>query len=339
MSESKEERVLSQIVAEAGLGRIEEISPLRAHGSARRIYRIFLADGFTVVGIWNDAHEENAAFIDFARAFLGIGLRVPRIYSPTYPAAYIETDLGDVTLMDSLVSARAAGEISQTVRGHYERALEDLVVFQVQGLGVIDPELCYQGARFDGDAIELDVRYFQEQYLARSVGAESKHELDADICELRQYGEKYLRGFFMYRDFQSRNIMIRDNEPWYIDFQSGREGPLQYDVASLLFQSQADLPYRLREELLDHYIETLAEFIDFDERDFRNDFYVYVLIRALQNLGAYGKLGLGQGKKYFRESIPFALANCRYLLNKWPETLDCPTLRNRIEKIVENDKS
>ncbi len=133
--------------------------------------------------------------------------------------------------------------------------------------------------------------------------------------------------------------MIRDNEPWYIDFQSGREGPLQYDVASLLFQSQADLPYRLREELLDHYIETLAEFIDFDERDFRNDFYVYVLIRALQNLGAYGKLGLGQGKKYFRESIPFALANCRYLLNKWPETLDCPTLRNRIEKIVENDKS
>jgi aminoglycoside/choline kinase family phosphotransferase len=312
-----------------------QIEPLRAHASARQIYRLHFNHQPSMVGVCNDMLAENLAFVSFAKSFKGLGLRVPEIVANNQTDTYIETDLGDRTLMDELMEFRSENSIDSKVIHWYKQALENLIDFQLKGLQALDLSLCYQGAKFDAQAIKKDIHYFFSEYLGRIGLYSEADDFSADIQELASFGDRYASGYFMFRDFQSRNIMIHEKNLWYIDFQSGREGPLQYDLASLLFQSQANLPFSVREELFEHYLAALAEKIVVDEKLFRADFLICVLIRALQNLGAYGKLGLGQGKEYFLKSIPFALNNCRYLLKNWPQSLHCNNLRARIEKACE----
>lgn len=324
-------------LAERMLGVVPlSIQVLRAHASARKIYRLHLGGGRSAIGIVNDKIEENIAFVAFSRSFVALGLRVPCILASDDGNLYIETDLGDRTLMDVLTAERLGGAVGDRVERLYRQALNDLLVFQTQGLGAIDTGLCYQGSRFDPAAVKRDLAYFALEYLGRT--GVPNEGLDEDFEELAKRSDDYERGYFMFRDFQSRNIMILNENPWYIDYQSGREGPLQYDVASLLFQSQANLPYSLREELFDYYVELLSSRTGLDKKRFKDHYLVFVLIRALQNLGAYGKLGLGQGKEYFKNSIPYALQNCGYLLKHWPNGLDCNELRKRLEVAIKNGR-
>lgn len=330
----EEKQILEKLAREGTGCAVQDISPIRAHGSARRIYRVMLSGGKSVVGVYNEAVPENTAFIAFARSFRSVGLNVPQIFATDGKCAYIETDLGDITLMDRLIGERSDPAQYPGSSELYAGAVDDLVGFQTKGLAIIDRSLCYQGDRFDAAAIERDVRYFLTEYLARVGLYDGTDDYEEDIAELRTYGENYEQGYFMFRDYQARNIMVLDGSLWYIDFQSGREGPLQYDLASLLFQSQANLSFDLREELLGRYLSMLGKVMPVDESRFRSRFLVYVLIRALQNLGAYGKLGLGQGKQYFTNAIPFALDNCRYLLRNWPNILSARKLRSTLERAV-----
>ncbi|MEM7083129.1 MAG: phosphotransferase [Pseudomonadota bacterium] len=318
--------------------RVAHATAMRAHASARRIYRLTLEGGATVVGIINEELDENRAFIGFSNAFHSIGLSVPEILADNGSTAYLESDLGDETLMDRLVSTRQEQTIPAETVALYRKSIDGLIRFQLEGLQTIDTALCYQGALFSKDAVSKDVDYFCTEFLTRIDLWSDTDDLSGDIEELEEYCDAFERGFFMFRDFQSRNIMICDDEPFFIDYQSGREGPLQYDLASLLFQSKANLPFALREELVDYYLGRLKLHKPVDESHFMRNFSVFVLVRALQNLGAYGKLGLGQGKQYFRDSIPYALRNCAYILDHWPKGLDCFQLRAKIRRAIDSDR-
>ncbi len=331
-----DEQLLNSLASNELDIKVESIIPLRAHASARKIYRLLMGDGTSTIGIVNEVIEENIAFTEFSKSFDSIGLNVPSIFASDNETAYIETDLGDETLMDVLISSRDGKGLNESIINLYKDAIDQLLIFQTKGLDVIDKNLCYQGSVFDGAALSKDINYFCDEYLHRVGLWNTEDNFSQDINELRQICGNFDRGYFMYRDFQSRNVMVCDGKLYFIDYQSGREGPLQYDLASLLFQSQANLPYPIREQLLEYYLVQSKNYINIDHEEFKELYIVFVLVRALQNLGAYGKLGLGQQKDYFKASIPFALKNCKYILNHWPKRLDCSNLRVKLERAVEN---
>jgi hypothetical protein len=141
----------------------------------------------------------------------------------------------------------------------------------------------------------------------------------------------------MYRDFQARNIMIHDDKPWFIDYQGGRRGPLQYDLASLLFQVKASLPYSFREEMLHWYLENLEKYIHIDEKKFIDDYYGFVLIRLLQVMGAYGFRGYFERRAHFLQSIPYAIENLRWLLANVKFRIEMPELLKALQKIANTE--
>lgn len=321
---------------ESNLGAtIASITPLRAHASARKIYRIQTQDGISYIGVVNHCVEENMAFIGFSQSLSKIGINVPCIYASNESTAYIETDLGDVTLMDILKSSEKPN--TPQILNLYQEAIRALLTLQADGLNVIDKHLCYQGSLFDGSAIAKDVKFFYEEYLQRVNLWNPKDDFSSDIEELIQACCKFHRGCFMHRDYQARNIMVQHDNLYIIDYQSGREGPPQYDLASLLFQSKANLPFDMREQLLEYYLNQSSSFFDLDVDEFKDQYLIFVLIRALQTLGAYGKQGLGNGKGYFKSSIPYALKNCNYLLAHWPKQLKCLKIRDKLERAISND--
>lgn len=329
--------ILSSL-AQSKLGiNIASIKPLRAHASARKIYRMTAREGQSYIGVINEHIDENIAFTGFSQSFINIGIKVPLILASNQTTAYIESDLGDTTLMDVLQSSE--GMNTPLIFKLYQDAIEALLNLQANGLQAIDQRLCYQGALFDGSAIAKDIQYFCDEYLQRVNLWGSQDDLSSDVAELIEACQHFERGFFMHRDFQSRNIMVHNDELYLIDYQSGREGPLQYDLASLLFQSKANLPFTMRESLLEYYLERANAYFQLDVDQFKQQYLIFVLIRALQNLGAYGKQGLGNGKEYFKTSISYALKNCRYLLEHWPQQLKCPNLRDKLERAIHDDNT
>jgi hypothetical protein len=146
------------------------------------------------------------------------------------------------------------------------------------------------------------------------------------------------RDYFLYRDFQSRNIMLRDDEPFFVDYQGGRKGALQYDIASLLFDAKADLPPELRQQLLDHYLDTLAGFINLDREAFLHHYYAYVYVRIMQALGAYGFRGFYERKAHFLQSVPYALKNLRWLLHHVELPVALPTLTDAFKSMLASEQ-
>jgi hypothetical protein len=146
------------------------------------------------------------------------------------------------------------------------------------------------------------------------------------------------RDYFLYRDFQSRNVMLREGEPYFLDYQGGRKGALQYDIASLLFDAKADLPPALRQELLDYYLEQLAGHITLDRDGFLRHYYAYVFIRIMQALGAYGFRGLYEGRPVFVQSIPYALKNIRWLLKHVELPIALPALMKAFSEMANSER-
>ena len=142
--------------------------------------------------------------------------------------------------------------------------------------------------------------------------------------------------FFMYRDFQARNIMLVNDEPFFIDYQGGRSGALQYDPASLLFQAKANIPNEIREELLNYYIKIVKLFIPINDDQFIEKYYAFALIRVLQTLGAYGLRGYIEKKEHFIESIPLAVKNLDYLIEKTKILNQLKELKHVITQIINN---
>jgi aminoglycoside/choline kinase family phosphotransferase len=286
-----------------------------------------------------DVREENVAFLDFSRHFHGHGLPVPEIYAEDLSrGAYLEQDLGDTTLFEFLSQNRDGENIAPAAMEAYRQALATLPRFQIEAGRDLDYKVCYPRASFDRQSIAWDLNYFKYYFLRLAGIPFSEPALERDFGRLSKFLLTAEHGYFLYRDFQSRNIMLRDGQTFFLDYQGGRQGALQYDVASLLYDAKADLPPQVRQDLLDHYLDRLADFIPLDREVFMRHYYAYVYVRIMQALGAYGFRGFFERKPHFLQSVPFALKNVRWLLHNVQLPIELPTLMDAFTSMIGSEK-
>lgn len=293
-------------------GRVDEVANALG-GSSRRMYRLS-GGGGRALGVLYDVRGENVAFVEFSKHFRRHRLPVPAIYAEDLDhGAYLEEDLGDTTLFELLSAHRSGPEIAGEVLGIYRRVVTLLPRFQVEAGRDLDYSVCYPRESFDAQSIAWDLNYFKYCFLRPAGVPFDEQALEDDFSCLREFLLGADRENFLYRDFQARNIMVREGAPWFIDYQGGRRGALQYDIASLLYDAKADLPPGVREQLLSVYLDALAGQIHLDRDRFMEHYYGYVYVRIMQAMGAYGFLGLTQRKAIFLESVPHAIANLAWL--------------------------
>lgn len=295
----------------------EAVLALSGDGSSRSYRRLVGPAGHRVIGVMGPDREENRAFLSFSRAFRGIGLPVPEVLAADEEAGvYLLEDLGDTTLFDALEEARIGhgSRFPDSIAPLYRSVVGWLPRFQVDGGRVVDYSVAYPREAFDRQSILWDLNYFKYHFLKLAHIPFNEDRLEVDFESLTAFLLEADRSHFLYRDFQSRNVMVRDGEPWFIDYQGGRRGALHYDVASLLYDAKADLPDGLRAELLALYLNRLRERVEVDEAAFRRLYHGYVLVRIMQALGAYGYRGFFERKPRFLRSVPFAARNLKGLL-------------------------
>jgi aminoglycoside/choline kinase family phosphotransferase len=315
-----------------------QIVPLPRSGSDRQYFRMFAGER-SAIGAINPNRRENEAFIGFTRHFRSKGLPVPEIYGadPDHHV-YLLEDLGDTTVFSLIREAAGAPAWGTRLTGIYKRIIEKLPEFQVMGGRDLDYGLCYPRNKFDRQSMLWDLNYFKYYFLRLAAVPFDEQALEDDFQTFTGYLLQAPDRYFLYRDFQSRNIMVRDGELYFIDYQGGRQGALQYDLASLLYDAKANLPQPFREELLDHYLEVINGYEKTDKQSFRDHFTGFVLIRIMQALGAYGYRGFYERKKHFLSSIPFALDNLRYLLIQGNVPVRLPELLPLLEKLAASEK-
>ncbi len=227
---------------------------------------------------------------------------------------YIQEDLGDSVLFDALKAGRLTGVFSTEEKEILHKTIALLADFQVLGAKDLDFSVCYPQAEFNHRSVHWDLNYFKYNFL-KTTGMEFQEDLlENDFDKLSQHLLQDESDTFLYRDFQSRNVMLVDGRPYFIDYQGGRKGPVHYDVASFLWQAKANFPDDLRDELIKTYIASLKKYREVDEAEFIEKLRLFVLFRTLQVLGAYGFRGYFEKKPHFIQSIPFALNNLRELL-------------------------
>src|SRR5450755_646305 len=307
-------------------------------GSGRKIIRLS-AEKINAIGILYDVREENVAFLEFSRHFRKHGLPVPEIYAQDLDhGAYLEEDLGDTSLFEFLSKHRSGEQIAAPVVEAYRKVIATLPRFQVEAGRDLNYKVCYPRASFDRQSIAWDLNYFKYYFLRLAGIPFSEQALEEDFRVLTKFLLSAGRDYFLYRDFQSRNIMLRDGQPYFLDYQGGRKGALQYDVASLLYDAKADLPPELRQQLLDHYLDTLGGFIDLKREVFMQYYYAYVYVRIMQALGAYGFRGFYERKSHFLQSVPYALKNLRWLLHNVTLPIALPALMNAFHGMLASPK-
>jgi aminoglycoside/choline kinase family phosphotransferase len=319
---------------------VEQVQPLQGQlgGSGRKIIRLS-AGKISAVGILYDVRGENAAFLEFSRHFRKHGLPVPEIYAQDLDhGAYLEEDLGDTSLFEFLSKHRAGDRIDLSVIEAYKRVIATLPRFQIEAGSDLNYKVCYPRGSFDRQSIAWDLNYFKYYFLRLAGIPFSEQALEDDFSRLTKFLLGAGRDYFLYRDFQSRNIMLRQGRPFFLDYQGGRKGALQYDVASLLYDAKADLPPELRQQLLDHYLDTLAGFVDLKRDAFMHHYYAYVYIRIMQALGAYGFRGFYERKVHFLQSVPYALKNLRWLLHNVTLPIALPTLTGAFHSMLASEK-
>jgi aminoglycoside/choline kinase family phosphotransferase len=318
----------------------QRIQPLQGElgGSGRNIIR--LSAGRTMaIGVLYGVREENIAFLEFSRHFHRHGLPVPEIYADALDqGAYLEEDLGDTTLFDLLSKNRSGEEIAPVVAEAYRKVVAVLPRFQVEAGRDLNYSLCYPRGSFDRQSISWDLNYFKYYFLRLAAIPFNEQALEDDFDRLTDFLLTAPVDYFLYRDFQSRNVMLRDGQPFFVDYQGGRKGALQYDIASLLFDAKADLPPDLRQRLLNDYLDALATHIDLEREAFLRHYYAYVYVRILQALGAYGFRGFYERKAHFLQSVPYALKNLRWLLHNVKLPIELPTLMDAFRSMLASEK-
>ena len=289
------------------------IEPLPGAGSNRKYFR--LKGKESLIGVYGTSTEENRAFIYMARHFSQKGLPVPRILAESPDqSVYLQDDLGDTSLFQLIKQGRESGNFSDEETNILKRTIRLLPQIQFEGSKDMDFSYCYPLATFNRRSVLWDLNYFKYCFL-KATGLEFQENLLEDDFE--RMADTLLQiepQVFMYRDFQSRNIMIREEKTYFIDFQGGRKGPFYYDVASFLWQAKANYPDSLRQELLDEYLDALRPYHAIDKEQFLTTLRHFVLFRTLQVLGAYGFRGYFEKKAHFIQSVPYAIENLRQLL-------------------------
>lgn len=297
----------------------EEVTELPSSGSNRRYFRLHGPQ--TLIGVSGTSIEENRAFIYMADHFRQKGLPVPEVYAQSDDQSfYLQEDLGDTLLFDAIEKGRKSSVFDESEKTLLRQTITKLPEIQFMGSDGFDFSYCYPQEEFNQRSILWDLNYFKYCFL-KATGMEfQENRLEDDFLKMSDVLLRNQSATFMYRDFQSRNVMIRDGRPWFIDFQGGRKGPVYYDVASFLWQAKAKYPEDLRQELLLDYIEALRKYMPVDEKYFLSQLRHFVLFRTLQVLGAYGFRGYFEKKPHFIQSVPFAIENLRQLLKlDYPE--------------------
>ncbi len=279
------------------------VYPLPRSGSDRRYYRILIKDK-SIIGTYNANFEENEAFIGFSKHFREKSLPVPEIfgYIPD-KFVYYQQDLGDDNLYTWLHKKHPDSVFDNETMILYQKILEKLILFQTRGIEGLDLELCYPHKSFDRQSMMWDMNYFKYMFLKLLAVPFNERRLENDFNTLADYLLETGQDYFLYRDFQTANVMIIGTEPWFIDYQGGRKGAPQYDVASLLYDAKINMPGNKREELLEHYIARFCSESIEEKNKFRGHYSGFSMIRLMQALGAFGFRGLYEQKPTFTDSI------------------------------------
>lgn len=297
----------------------EMVTEMPASGSNRRYFR--LTGAKSIIGVYGSCREENEAFMYMSRHFRSKGLPVPLVHACSDDHLYyIQEDLGDTILFKAIEKGRLTSVFSEEEKTMLRKTVRLLASVQFAGAEGMDFSVCYPQAEFNQRSILWDLNYFKYCFLKATGLDFQENLLEDDFQHMSEVLLKSTSTTFMYRDFQSRNVMLRDGEPWFIDFQGGRKGPFYYDIASFLWQAKAKYPSTLRNELLKEYLDAVRQFEPIDEAEFYSQLRHFVLFRTLQVLGAYGFRGYFEKKPHFIQSVPFAIDNLRQLLTSdYPE--------------------
>lgn len=307
------------------------VEEMPASGSNRHYFRLIGEQ--SLIGVLGECREENEAFLYMDKHFLARELPVPRVVAESDDhMAYLQEDLGDLLLFKAIEKGRKTRVFGEEEKKLLAKTIRLLCKFQFVGADGMDFDYCYPAKEFDSRSIFWDLNYFKYCFL-KATGLEfNEGQLEDDFQRLCDVLLRSNSATFMYRDFQSRNVMIKDGEPWFIDFQGGRKGPFFYDVASFLWQAKANFPNSLRHELLKVYLQELKKYKFVDEQYFYSQLRHFVLFRTLQVLGAYGFRGYFEKKPHFMQSVPYAINNLRELLKK--PYVEYPYLNKLLNNLV-----
>jgi len=310
------------------------ISKLPNSGSSRVYFRLNTKE-ISVIAVFNPDIKENIAFVNFTKQFLRSQINVPEIIAEDLNNnIYLISDLGNLTLLEWLLNNKSKETFPSEAIEFYKKVLNELAKMQIVAGKNFDFSHSYPFKAFDKNAILYDLRYFEEKFLTNLNLDYNSNVLNSDFDNFAKHLLTEKSNYFMFRDFQARNIMMVNNEPYFIDYQGGRKGALQYDLVSLLFQAKAQIPESVKQELLDYYIKTAQEYTDINKDNFITFYYSFALIRVLQTLGAYGLRGIIEKKKHFIESIPLALKNLNVLYSKVDILNQLPELKSIISQII-----
>ncbi|MBK9330199.1 MAG: phosphotransferase [Sphingobacteriales bacterium] len=299
-----------------------------------RIYFRLKGAAHIAIGTFGKDAKENETFIHHTHHFHQKQIAVPQVFiASENKQYYLQEDLGDT----SLYTVIKKEGITEVVVGYLRKVLLQLTYLQIKGAEGFDFSSCYPIQEFNKSSMFWDLNGFK-YYFARIARVQfSEIELNKDFHTLCDYLLQEPHSFFMFRDCQSRNIMIYQDKPYFIDYQGGRKGALQYDAASLLWQAGAKIPYPLREDLLEFYCQHVAALININKVDFKERYYGFVLIRMLQVLGAYGFRGLIEKRSHFIESIIPALENVRWFLKNVQLKIELPELKSVLQQLIVSD--
>lgn len=308
---------------------------LMPESGSNRKYFILSSDSKKAVGAYNPDKRENIAFLTLSEHFNKFNLNVPKIYNHELDKnIYLQQYLGENTLYSFITSKKDNNRFDDEVVSLYKDVISELPKFQINAGKNIDYKICYPREAFDKQSMMWDLNYFK-YYFLRLAGIQFDEQLlENDFETFTNYLLKADCNYFLYRDFQSRNIMISDNKPYFIDYQGGRKGALQYDIASLLYDAKADIPEDIRNMLLEHYINVAEKIIKIDRNEFKGYYQGYSLIRIMQAMGAYGFRGFYEKKSHFLQSIPFAVSNINNIIKNLNIPVKIPTLLDVLNKII-----
>lgn len=314
------------------------VSALPKSGSDRKYFRITSGDK-TLIGAYNPNAEENEAFIGFTKHFLSKGLPVPAIfgYLPQ-KYTYFLRDLGDINLYTWLRKKISVDGFDEETEVLYRKIIDKLILFQTKGIIGLNLDLCYPHKSFDRQSMMWDMNYFKYMFLKLVSVPFNERRLEHDFEKLAEYLLITRQDYFLYRDFQSANIMVVDGDPWFIDYQGGRKGAPQYDLASLLYDAKVPLPDHIREKFLDYYVENFCAFTGEDKIYFRGYYAGFALIRLMQALGAFGFRGLYENKPTFTDSIVPAVNLLKQVTKSSEKHIALPELYLTINEISKTSK-
>ena len=332
----KEIDIISGSYIEIFKTRYLHIDPLPKSGSDRKYFRITSPDR-TIIGACNPVIEENEAFIGFTSNFISKGLPVPRVlaYLPEKNVYFIQ-DLGDTSLFNWLQSRHCASEFTDEIKNIFRKIIDNLILFQTIGIVGLNLELCYPHKSFDRQSMMWDMNYFKYMFLKLVAVPYNERRLEDDFLRLADFLLETSQEYFLYRDFQSANIMMVDDSPWFIDYQGGRKGAPHYDIASLLNDAKVQISQPDREELLDYYTKYFCSATKTDAVQFMTYYNGFCLIRLMQALGAFGFRGLYEKRPTFTESIVPGVKLLQYYADNAESNIKLPELYNTIRTIQES---